>query len=149
MPHREMTAEEVKALLDRGDGYVYVDVRSTVEFRQSHPVGAHNIPLLEPNGATRMMEPNPDFERAILGTFPPGAKLVLGCSMGGRSRAACDILSGRGYADLVNMSGGFSGAYDPFGTVIQEGWLSLGYPCASGDEGGVSYASILARIPGA
>ena len=146
MSHQEMTADQVKALLDGEEGYVYVDVRSTAEFRQGHADGAHNVPIAEVNPETGMMEPNPDFERVMSARYPRETKLILGCAMGGRSRSACQLLAGAGFTTLVNLHGGFSGARDPFGNLIQEGWKGMGYPCAEGDEGGVSYASIRVKL---
>ena len=149
MSHQEMTADQVKPLLDGGEGYLYVDVRSTSEFGQGHAEGAHNVPLAEMNPQTSMMEPNPEFEKVMLATFPKDTKLILGCAMGGRSRSACQVLAAAGFTNLINMHGGFSGARDPYGTLIQEGWQGMGYPCAEGAEGGVSYAAIREKVDGA
>ena len=41
--------------------YTYIDVRSIPEFENGHPVGAHNVPLLNLDSRTGQMQPNPDF----------------------------------------------------------------------------------------
>src|SRR5689334_20222021 len=55
---KRVDPEEALRLV-RDEGYVYVDVRSVMEFDEGHPEGAYNVPLLDagPGG----MAPNPDF----------------------------------------------------------------------------------------
>ncbi len=149
MSHQEMTADQVKPLLDGDEGYIYVDVRSTTEFKQGHADGAHNVPLAEVNPESGVMEPNAEFESVMLATYPKDAKLVLGCAMGGRSGSACHVLAAAGFTSLINLHGGFSSARDPYGTLIQAGWQEMGYPCAEGDDGGVPYSAVRAKIDGA
>ena len=147
MSYRTMTPDEAKTVLDGDQGYVYIDVRSTPEFSEGHALGAHHVPWAEVNPATGQMEPNSDFEKVLTSTFSKDAPLVVACAAGGRSRAACETLASAGFTDLINMHGGFMGARDPMGNLLQEGWKGMGFPCATGDEGGVTYASILSKIP--
>ena len=142
MSYRTVTPDEAKKILDENKDSVYVDVRSTVEFEEGHAAGAHNIPVADLNPVTGQMEPNRDFEDVILGRYPKDARLILACAAGGRSRAACETLAARGFENLVNMHGGFLGARDPYGNLIQEGWKALGFPSASGQDEGETYASI-------
>ncbi len=119
---------EAKALLDSGEGWIYLDVRSEGEFEMGHPEGAWNVPVLHrgPFG----MAPNEEFVAVVTRTFPTDAKLVVGCASGVRSVRACELLAAAGFRHLVNMEGGFVGARDPFGGAIA-GWAASGYPVAT------------------
>jgi len=124
-----------KKLLDGGEGWIYVDVRSPEEFEAGHVPGARNVPIAT-RGAAGGMEPNPGFLAAMKKAFPPDSKLVLGCAAGGRSMRACEMLVAEGYRSLVNMHGGFSGARDPLGRVVEPGWSACGFPTESGRAAG-------------
>ena len=113
----------------------YVDVRTQQEFDVGHPDGAFNVPILFLD-ATGMMAPNGAFIEVMEKHFPKGAKLVLGCKMGGRSMRACQLLAQAGYAHLANMHGGFSGAED------MRGWKDQGFPVASQPLEGRDYRSL-------
>ena len=79
------------------------------------------------------MVPNTEFCEEVKKNFGLGAQLLLACAAGGRSMNACEALVGEGYTQLVNMHGGFSGARDQAGNIVQDGWEALGYPTT--DEG--------------
>lgn len=142
MPFKQITPEEAKELLDKNAGYVYVDVRSEMEFEKGHPAGAYNIPIKNFNPAIQMMEDNPEFVEVIEKNFPKDAKLIIGCAVGPRSYLACQILEQVGYQNLANVDGGFSGKRDMFGNVVQKGWADLGLPVANGDGGEKGYLSL-------
>lgn len=148
MSIKQITAEEAKKLLDGTETYVYVDVRSEYEFMQGHPAESRNIPLQHFNPAAQMMEPNPDFLQTVEAHFPKDANLLLGCASGHRSQVACQILQQSGYQHLANVRGGFSGARDMFGNLIEEGWLQLGFPVDKGDGGERSYKSLTKKDQG-
>lgn len=135
MPKR-VTPNEAADLVK--EGWVYLDVRSIPEFEQGHPQGAVNIPLLHAQAGR--MAPNPDFQRVVEATFPRDAKLVVGCKMGGRSMQAAALLEAAGYAQLVDVRGGFSGERDMFGRETSPGWVTCGLPVATTAEAGRSYA---------
>src|SRR5918997_1398976 len=84
------------------EGHTYVDVRSEPEFVQGHPAGAVNVPLLHRDERTGQMVPNREFLSVMQANFPPDAKLLLGCQMGGRSAQATQMLEGAGYKDVSN-----------------------------------------------
>jgi rhodanese-related sulfurtransferase len=126
MPYRNVNPTQAKELLEGGEGWTYVDVRTEREFDQGHPAGAANIPFLV--GMPPQMALNPEFLAVMLANYPKGSKLVLGCASGMRSAKACEVLTNAGYRDLVNMAGGFMGARDPLGRV-EKGWGALGFPC--------------------
>nr|HMR05909.1 rhodanese-like domain-containing protein [Polyangiaceae bacterium] len=83
-----VSPEEAVKLME--DGWQYVDVRSVPEFEAGHVPGSLNVPLLNmgPGG----MQPNPDFMAVMQASFDTGAKLLLGCRSGGRSRRAAEML---------------------------------------------------------
>ena len=132
--------------LQSNEGYTYVDVRSTPEYDQGHPAGAHNVPLLDLDPATRQMLPNADFVTVMQASYAPDAKLLIGCQMGGRSARAADILAAAGYTDVSNVAGGFGGARDRMtGQVLSEGWAAAGLPVETDPTPGGSYAELRQR----
>ena len=132
--------------LQSNEGYTYVDVRSTPEYDQGHPAGAHNVPLLDLDPATRQMLPNADFATVMQASYAPDAKLLIGCQMGGRSARAADILAAAGYTDVSNVAGGFGGARDRMtGQVLSEGWAAAGLPVETDPTPGGSYAELRQR----
>ena len=129
--------------LQSNDGYTYVDVRSMPEYDRGHPAGAHNVPLLHLDPATRQMLPNADFVAVMQASYAPDAKLLIGCQMGGRSARAADILAASGYTDVSNVLGGFGGARDrATGQVVSEGWAEAGLPVEADATPGGSYAEL-------
>ncbi|NOT31960.1 MAG: rhodanese-like domain-containing protein [Planctomycetes bacterium] len=115
----------VQQLLATDPEWVYIDVRSTQEFEQGHVPGSYNIPLLFMRAGG--MQPNLGFLAAVTRHFPKARKIVFGCKSGGRSARACELLEAHGYAHLVNMSGGFHGATDMSGNVLEPGWAECGF----------------------
>jgi rhodanese-related sulfurtransferase len=140
---RHATTTEAHAL--QTEGYTYVDVRSSPEFAEGHPAGALNIPLLELDPDTGQMLPNPDFVRVLQAHFPPDAKLLVGCQVGGRSARAAQMLEAMGFTTVVNVRGGFGGARDPFsGRILDPGWTDAGLPVETGQPTGRRYADLAA-----
>lgn len=72
----------------------FVDVRSEDEFKSGHVPGAMCVPL----------------DRIECGTaeLPKDKLVILSCQSGKRSARAREILSAKGYSNLVEMEGGFS-----------------------------------------
>ena len=104
--------------LMRESGYVYVDVRSPMEFALGHPEGARNVPWLD----------NPDFLGEMKRTFAKDTKLIVGCRTNNRSAKAAAALRSVGYADVREQRAGMAGVRDAFGGVLEEGWEALGLP---------------------
>lgn len=126
MSYRTVDPAEGRALVD--GGWTYLDVRTVDEFEVGHAPGAYNVPFAIIDRELGRMVPNPDFCEVVKKTFEPGTKLMLACAAGGRSMHACEALVGEGYTELVNMHGGFSGARDQAGNIVQDGWEALGFP---------------------
>ena len=142
MEIKQITPEEAKNFLDSGENYIYLDVRSEGEFQQGHPAGAYNLPVKHLNIAVQQLEDNPDFVEVVEANFGKDAKLLLGCGSGPRSNAACEMIAARGYQDLANIDGGFSGARDMYGNITKQGWMQLGYPVEDGSGEDRSYETL-------
>jgi rhodanese-related sulfurtransferase len=91
---KEATIDEVKAMLDRGEQFVLVDVREESEFAHDHLPGAIHL-------GKGVIER--DIEHRIPDT---GTPLVLYCGGGFRSALAADNLQKMGYTNVTSMDGG-------------------------------------------
>jgi len=135
---KRVSPAEAKRLVDE-EGYVYLDVRSELEFAAGHPTGAHNVPLM--NAGPRGMAPNPEFLAVVEAVYPKDTKLVLGCRSGGRSMRAAEAMIASGYTTVIDQRAGYDGARDAFGQVSEEGWAPAGLPVETATPGG-SYAEL-------
>lgn len=127
-------------------GYTYVDVRSVPEFAQGHPAGAVNVPLLNVDERSGQLAPNREFLAVMQASFPPDAKLLIGCQVGGRSAQAAQVLVSAGYTDVSNVLGGYGGARDPLtGGVRARGWAPSGLPVETESRPGASYDALRKR----
>lgn len=102
---REVTIEEVKARLAKGDAFALVDVREESEFAAGHLPGAAHIGkgVIERDAEKKLPDPN--------------AEVVLYCGGGFRSALAADALQKMGYTNVTSMAGGFRGWKDANGPV--------------------------------
>ena len=91
---KEVTVDDVKAMLDKGEKFQFVDVREESEFAKDHLPGAIHLG----KGV---------IERDIEERVPDAAtKLVLYCGGGYRSALATDNLQKMGYTNVISMDGG-------------------------------------------
>jgi rhodanese-related sulfurtransferase len=99
----EVSVSEAKALLDKG-GYIFLDCRTSKEFKMGHVPGAMNIPrgLLEFKISKKIPDKN--------------AKIAMYCKSGGRGCLATCTLCRMGYKNVKNMGGGW------------KAWEKAGYP---------------------
>ena len=88
----EITVEELKARLDRGEAVNILDVREPNEFQICRIEGSTLIPLGQL--ASRVSE------------LDPNAELIVHCKMGGRSAKAVELLRERGFEKAYNLAGG-------------------------------------------
>ncbi len=123
---KRVTIVEAKALLDAG--HKYLDVRSIREFEGGRPKGATNVPLMDSQGGP--MVPNPDFLAVVQACFPTDTPLVIGCQSGGRSLRAATALEQAGFANVVDVLGGWGA------------WSQAGLPAEAGPT---DYPALLAR----
>ena len=92
---QQITALELKAMLDAGADIQIIDVRQPDEFAFAHINGARLIPLGEV--LARMNEIDPTRET------------VIHCKMGGRSARAIEVLERAGFAgNMKNLVGGIT-----------------------------------------
>jgi rhodanese-related sulfurtransferase len=94
---REVSIDEVKAKIDRGEKFVLVDVREESEFARDHLPGAIHL-------GKGVIER--DIEDRVPDTKTP---MVLYCGGGFRSALAADNLQKMGYTDVLSMDGGVRG----------------------------------------
>jgi rhodanese-related sulfurtransferase len=124
---KEVSPKEAYELMKNDAETIYLDVRSTMEFDEAHPAGAVNVPIMNFTPGFGMT-PNPDFVQTVEEKFPKDAKLVIGCKSGGRSAQACQIMEKMGFTNVANVRGGFVGAVDNFGRLVEPGWSMLDLP---------------------
>lgn len=105
---RELTVDEVKAKLDRGEQFVLVDVREESEWAKDHLPGALHL-------GKGVIER--DVEQRVPDT---GTELVLYCGGGFRSALAADNLQKMGYTNVWSMDGGI------------RDWRGKAYPLTQG-----------------
>jgi rhodanese-related sulfurtransferase len=134
---KRISPAEAQAML--AEGYVYVDVRTEVEFNEGHPAGSFNVP--GPAG----QQPNPDFLRVMQANFPQNAKIIVGCRSGGRSLRAAKALVENGYTNVIDQRAGWDGMRDAFGQLTEDGWSRVGLPTEKGQPNGRSYADLARR----
>jgi sulfur-carrier protein adenylyltransferase/sulfurtransferase len=98
----EIEVTEVKSKLDRGDDFVFIDVREPHEYQIAKIPGTKLIPLGE--------------VAKHLDEFDKNADIVIHCKSGMRSAKACGIFRGAGFEHVRNMKGGilaWSSQIDP------------------------------------
>ena len=91
---REVEIDQVKAMLDRKDKFLLIDVREESEYAKDHLPGAIHLGkgIIERDIEERV----PDLS----------APLVLYCGGGYRSALAADNLQKMGYTNVLSMDGG-------------------------------------------
>jgi rhodanese-related sulfurtransferase len=101
---RQVTIDDVKAKLDRGEKFLLVDVREESEYAADHLPGAVHLGkgIIERDVEERV----PD----------PATPMVLYCGGGFRSALAADNLQRMGYTQVLSMDGGI------------RGWREKGFP---------------------
>jgi len=94
---REVTIDDVKAKLDRGEKFLLIDVREESEYAADHLPGAVHLGkgIIERDVEDRVPDPN--------------TPMVLYCGGGFRSALAADNLQKMGYTQVSSMDGGIRG----------------------------------------
>jgi rhodanese-related sulfurtransferase len=104
----ECTVADVKARLDRGETFHFIDVREDHEYATDHAAGARHLG----RGI---------LERDIESLIPEkDAPIVLYCGGGYRSALAAESLQKMGYQQVISMDGGI------------RAWRDAGYPLEPG-----------------
>jgi len=101
---RELTVDQVKAKLDRGERFQLVDVREDNEWEKDHVAGAIHLGkgIIERDVEKQI----PDRE----------SEIVLYCGGGFRSALVADNLQKMGYVNVYSVDGGI------------RDWRAKGYP---------------------
>src|SRR5262245_55457865 len=141
---KEVSAQEAHDLMQQDADYIYLDVRSVPEFEAGHAARAINIPIMHFTAGAGM-SPNPDFAAVVEASLPKDAKLVVGCKSGVRSARACELMGQMGYSDLTNVRGGFVGAMDNTGRVVEPGWSMLNLPTCAECRDDARYETLASR----
>ena len=105
---REVSVDDVKTRIDRGENFVLLDVREESEYAHDHLSGAIHL-------GKGIIER--DIEQRVPQLDTP---LVLYCGGGYRSALAADNLQKMGYTNVLSMDGG-----------IRE-WREKHFPLTSG-----------------
>jgi adenylyltransferase/sulfurtransferase len=90
----DISVEELKAMLERSEDFLLVDVRDPEEVAVSAIRGSIKLPL-------------PELPRRF-GELPKDKLIVLHCQRGGRSARALNFLREQGYTRLKNVAGGMA-----------------------------------------
>lgn len=98
--YKQISAKEAKEIMDSGEEYILLDVRSEEEFAEKHIPGAVLIPHTEI--ADRAEEELPDKEK----------KILVYCRSGNRSKIAAQILADLGYTGVFEFGGINSWPYE-------------------------------------
>jgi rhodanese-related sulfurtransferase len=94
---QEVSIDDVKARLDRGEKFLLVDVREESEYASDHLPGAIHL-------GKGIIERDIEERAPDLNT-----PLVLYCGGGYRSALAADNLQKMGYTSVLSMDGGIRG----------------------------------------
>ena len=94
---REVTIDDIKAKLDRGEKFLLIDVREESEYAAEHLPGAIHLGkgVIERDVEERVPDQN--------------TPMVLYCGGGFRSALAADNLQKMGYTQVLSMDGGIRG----------------------------------------
>ena len=117
-PVQSMDPEAAKAFMagKAQDEFTLLDVRQPREYEKKHIPGAKLIPVGELDQRLDEMD--------------PGKPVLTYCAVGGRSRVAAQMLAGKGFDRVINLSGGIKAWEDPVASGSEEQGLDL----FSGDE---------------
>jgi rhodanese-related sulfurtransferase len=91
---KEVTVDQVKARLDRGEKLLLIDVREESEWAKDHLPGAIHL-------GKGIIER--DIEKVVT---DPRTEMILYCGGGFRSALAADNLQQMGYTNVLSMDGG-------------------------------------------
>ena len=103
----EVTSDQGKTMLDRGQKFLLVDVREESEYAKDHLPGSIHV-------GKGIIER--DIEERVADLDAP---MVLYCGGGFRSALAADNLQKMGYRNVASMDGGI------------RGWRENGFPLTS------------------
>ncbi|WP_319521955.1 rhodanese-like domain-containing protein [uncultured Desulfosarcina sp.] len=117
-PAKSISAEEARTfMVERSqDEFSLIDVRQPKEYDASHIPGSKLIPIA-------------DLDKRLEEIDPSKPALVY-CAVGGRSRVAAQMLSGKGFDNVINIKGGIKA----WGGHLAVGSEELGLELLTGNE---------------
>jgi rhodanese-related sulfurtransferase len=92
---REIAAADAKAMIDRGDSVICLDVREPNEWNLGHIPKAVHIP-------------RGNLESKVEALVPRDAKVIVYCARANRSALAADTMQTMGYTDVMSLAGGWA-----------------------------------------
>jgi sulfur-carrier protein adenylyltransferase/sulfurtransferase len=117
-PVESLDADQARAYIaeHKEGSFTLLDVRQPGEYEQAHIPGAKLIPIAQlPNR---------------MGELDPEKPVIAYWAIGGRSRVAAQLLSGRGFKEVYNLSGGIMA----WNGLKAEGPVGLNMDLVRGDE---------------
>jgi sulfur-carrier protein adenylyltransferase/sulfurtransferase len=117
-PVRSMESDAAKQYMaeHKEGSYTLLDVRQPQEYEQDHISGAKLISLPVLGDEVHQLDPD--------------KPIIIYCAIGGRSRAAAQLLSGAGFREVYNISGGIQA----WNGVTARGPVELNMELVRGDE---------------
>jgi sulfur-carrier protein adenylyltransferase/sulfurtransferase len=117
-PTGALEADQAKKYIEEHQEgtYTLLDVRQPWEYDEDHIPGAKLVPLGDLKEGTRDLD--------------PVKPTLVYCAVGGRSRVAAQLLSGQGFQEVYNLSGGIKA----FRGAKAEGPQELNLDLVRGDE---------------
>jgi rhodanese-related sulfurtransferase len=114
---KEVSADELEAMINDKQDLVVVDVREPGEFMHGHVKQA----LLVPRG---VLEPAADLDYPKKHEVLSAARnrpVALYCATGGRSALAANVLQEMGFEEVYSLAGGFDGWTQAGKPIFKEG----------------------------
>jgi rhodanese-related sulfurtransferase len=99
---QDITVQELKERLDKGDAFLFLDVREPYEYEEFN-VGAKLIPLGDLTNRIWELEAHKNDE------------VIVHCRSGGRSGMAKQMLLAQGFTNVRNTLGGMLAWIDSYG----------------------------------
>jgi rhodanese-related sulfurtransferase len=103
---KNMTVDELKAKMDRGENVNLVDVREPHEFAEGYIAGGKLVPL----GKVQTMQVD-ELEDL------KDEEVIVYCRSGRRSLLACMVLDQLGFKDTYNLEGGILAWQEKYGVL--------------------------------
>jgi rhodanese-related sulfurtransferase/rubrerythrin len=108
-----MSAPEARSFMEKlaADDIQLVDVRQPGEYRRGHLPGARLMPMADLGAASEGLDPD--------------KPTLVYCAIGGRSRIAAQMLAGKGFSQVINLSGGIKAWSDNVAVGPEDAGLEL------------------------
>lgn len=103
---REVSAKELRALRDRGESPLVLDVREEWELQLARIPDVVHVPMSQ--------------VPARLGEFDREALIVVMCHAGGRSLRVAHFLSNQGFTNVANLTGGIQSWSETVDATVQQ-----------------------------